>query len=374
MSTSRLYLGGALIVLVTLGAVVFLTAEHKSSLTHETTARVANVDAGPRVQVVAAEAGGGNRDLVLTGESRPYFSATLYSKVSGYLTTVRVDKGDRVHTGNVLAVVESPETDESYASALADAKNKREIADRDAQLIARKLIAPEEAQTAEADAAEAEAHARALSTLKGYEVIKAPFDGVITARYADPGALMQNAQTSQTSALPVVAVGQIDSLRIFIYVDQADAADVQRGSRVTIVDPSHPGPLIHARVTRYTGELDPATRTLLAEINVPNAKHQVVAGSILQVTLEVHSVPYVRVPAEAVFARGFKNFVATVTPTNQIAFREVHVVDNDGLTVRLAPGDLSPGDRVALNLGDSVPDSQRVQPIGEPSPASRAGT
>jgi multidrug efflux pump subunit AcrA (membrane-fusion protein) len=79
------------------------------------------------------------------------------------------------------------------------------------------------------------------------------------------------------------------------------------------------------------------------------------------------------VPAEAVFSRGFKNFVATVTPTNQIAFREVHVVDNDGLSVRLTPGDLKTGDRVALNLGDSVPDGQRVQPIGEPSPASRAG-
>ncbi len=264
MSTSRLYLGGALIVLVTLGAVVFLTAEHKSSLAHDTATRVADVAAGPRVQVVAAEAGGGDRNLVLTGESRPYFSATLYSKVSGYLTTVRVDKGDRVHVGETLAVVESPETDESYTSALADAKNKREIADRDAQLIARKLIAPEEAETAESDATQAEAHARALATLKSYEVIKAPFDGVVTARYADPGALMQNAQTSQTSALPVVAVGQIDSLRIFIYVDQASAADVQRGSRLTIDDPSNPGHPIHARVTRYTGELDPATRTLLA--------------------------------------------------------------------------------------------------------------
>ena len=366
MSTSRLYLGGTLMVFVMLGAVVFLTAEHKNSLVHETTARVVDVDAGPRVQVVAAEAGGGNRDLVLTGESRPYFSATLYSKVSGYLTTVRVDKGDRVHVGDVLAVVESPETDESYASGLADAKNKREIADRDAQLIARKLIAPEEAETAESDAAQAEAHARALGTLKGYEVIKAPFDGVITASYADPGALMQNAQTSQTSALPVVAIGQIDSLRIFIYVTQADAADVRRGSVVTIDDPSHPGHPIHARVTRYTGELDPATRTLLAEIDVPNATHQLVAGSIVQVTLRVHASPYVRVPAEAVFSRGFKNFVATLTSNNQIAFREVHVVDNDGLTVRLTPGDLQAGDRVALNLGDSVPDGQRVQPIGEP--------
>ncbi|HZS62381.1 MAG TPA: efflux RND transporter periplasmic adaptor subunit [Gemmatimonadaceae bacterium] len=364
---SRLHMGGVALVVVTLGIVVLLTAEHRTSLSKESGQRVAAVDAGPRVQLVSVEAGGGNRNLVLTGESRPFLAVTLYSKVSGYLTDVRVDKGDRVHKGQVLAVVESPETDAAFASAEADAKNKRIIADRDAQLINRKLIAPEEAETAESDAAQAEAHAKALETLKGYEVLKAPFDGVITARYADPGALMQNAQTSQTSALPVVAVGQIDSLRVFVYVDQANAGDVRRGSPVILDDPSRPGQPIHTRVSRYTGELDPETRTLLAEIDVPNPKHDLVAGSIVQATLEVHSAPYERVPAEAVFARGLENFVATVTADNRVAFRQVHVVDNDGQTVRLAPGDLHPGDRVALNLGDAVPDGQRVQPLGEPA-------
>ena len=364
---NRLYIAGVAVVIATVGAVVLLTASRRTSLAKESTVRETDVANGPRVQIVPVEAGGGNRHLVLTGESRPYFAVTLYSKVSGYLTEVRVDKGDRVHKGEVLAVVESPETDAAFVSAQADAKNKRAIAERDAQLINRKLIAPEEAETAESDAAQAEAHAKALETLKGYEILKAPFDGVITARYADPGALMQNAQTSQTAALPVVGVGQTDSLRVFVYVDQANAADVQRGAPVVLSDASRPGQPIHARVSRYTGELDPQTRTLLAEIDVPNPKHDLLAGSIVQATLEVHGAPYVRVPAEAVFSRGLTNFVATVTSENRVAFREVHVVDNDGQTVRLAPGDLHPGDRVALNLGDSVPDGQRVQPLGEPA-------
>jgi membrane fusion protein (multidrug efflux system) len=368
---SRLYVGGFALVVLTVVAVVLLSASHRTSLAKEADQRVAEVTAGPRVQVTTVDAGGGDRTLTLTGESRPFFDVTLYSKVSGYLTDVRVDKGDRVRRGDVLAVVESPETDEAYTSALADAKNKRQIADRDAQLIDRKLIAPEEAETADAAASEAEAHARALGTLKGYEVLKAPFDGVVTARFADPGALMQNAQSSQTSALPVVAVGQIDSLRVFVYVDQANAADVQRGSPVILDDPSRPGHSIRARVTRYTGELDPATRTLLAEIDVPNARHDLVAGSILQVSLRVHSSPYVHLPAEAIFARGTQDMVATVTPDNRIAFRKVHILDNDGVTVRLAPGDLAPGDRVALNLGDSVPDGQRVEPLAEPTAAAR---
>ncbi len=366
-SDMRLYIGGVLIVALTIGAVVVLGASRKSSLAREARARVADVTAGPRVQVARVETGGGDRTIVLTGESRPYFSVTLYSKVSGYLTAVRVDKGDPVRKGDVLAVVESPETDEAYASALADAKNKREIADRDAQLIARKLIAPEEAQTAETDAAQAEAHARALATLKGYEVLRAPFNGVVTARFADPGALMQNAQNAQTSALPVVAVGQIDSLRVFVYVDQRDAGDVKRGSPVTLDDLTHPNVPIQGRVTRYTGELDPATRTLLAEVDVPNGKRDLVAGGILRVTMRVHAPAYLRVPAEAVFARGNATFVARITPGNTIAFHLVHVLDNDGEMVRLAPHDVDPGDRVALNLGDSVPDGQRIQPIAEPS-------
>jgi RND family efflux transporter MFP subunit len=371
-SSRGLYLAGGLLVLLSAGLVVLLTAARRRSFAKETEARVATVSAGPVVRVASVAQGGGNRQITLTGESRPFYAATLYSKVSGYLVQVDVDKGDRVRKGQTLAIVESPETDEAYTSAVADAKNKRAIADRDAQLISSKLIAPEEAETAETDAQQAEAHQRALATLKGYEILRAPFDGVVTARFADPGALMQNAQNSQTSSLPVVAVGTIDSLRVFIYVDQRDARDVQRGSPVTLSDPSRPDIPVHAHVTRFTGELDPATRTLLAEVDISNGKGAFVAGSIMQAMLEVHAAPYVTVSAEAVFARGIKNYVAVVTPDNKVQFKEVHVLDNDGETVRLAPGDLSAGDRVALDLGDSVPEGQQIQPLGEPSAAKPA--
>jgi membrane fusion protein, multidrug efflux system len=367
VSARRLYMAGALLVLAAAGLVVFLTAARKRSFAKEAGARVEAVSAGPTVRVTTVLQGGGDRELTLTGESRPFLSATLYSKVSGYLTRVDVDKGDRVHRGQILAVVESPETDEAYAAAVADAKNKRTIAGRDAQLISQKLIAPEEAETAETDAQQAEAHERALETAKSYEILRAPFDGVVTARYADPGALMQNAQTSQTAALPVVSVGAIDSLRVFVYVDQRDAADVQRGAPVTIDNPGRPGAQIHAHVTRFTGELDPATRTLLAEVDISNAKGEFVAGSIVQATLKIHAPPYLNASASAVFARGLKNYVALLTADNKVTFREVHVVDNDGEMVRLAPGDLKPGDRLAQDLGDSVPEGQRVQPLGEPA-------
>jgi RND family efflux transporter MFP subunit len=360
-----LYVAGGSLLIVAVLLVVILTAAHRSSLVKETNARAAAVSAGPVVRLVDVSRGGGNRQITLTGESRPYFSVTLYSKVSGYLTEVRVDKGDKVRKGQILAVVESPETDEAYASAVAEANNKRVIADRDQQLIAKKYIAPEEAETAETEAVQSDAHASALATVKGYELLRAPFDGVVTARFADPGALMQNAQNAQTSSLPVVAVGTTDSLRVFVYVDQRDAGDVVRGTPVTIEDPSRPGLHLTGTVSRYTGELDPATRTLLAEIDLPNHHGQLVAGSILQVTLDVHAPPYLHVPAGAVFAQGVKNFVAVVTPDDRVVVRGVRVMDNDGEIVHFMSDSVQAGDRVALDLGNTVPNGQRVQPADE---------
>src|SRR5580704_5080871 len=360
-----LYLGGGALLLVAIVLVVVLSAARHASFAREAKARVATVDAGPPVRVVEVLPSGGDRLITLTGESRPYFSVTLYSKERGYLTEVRVDKGDKVHRDQTLAVVESPETDEAYTSAVADAKNKRVIADRDSQLIAQKLIAPEEAETAETEAQQAEAHARALSTIKGYEVLRAPFDGVVTARYADPGALLQNAQNAQTSSLPVVAIGTTDSLRIYVYVDQRDAGDVRRGTPVTITDPNRPDAPLKAVVSRYTGELDPQTRTLLAEIDVTNRAHTLVAGSIVQVTLGVHAPPSLHLPAAAVFSDGATNFVAVVTSQNRVAIRPVHVADNDGEIVRFTSDSVSAGDRVALDVGNSIPGGERVQPTEE---------
>lgn len=367
-----LYVAGALMLAGAVGLTIALTIARRGSLAEETKTRVAAVDSGPPVRLVDVANGGGDRKISLTGESRPYFAVTLYSKVSGYLKEVRVDKGDAVHAGQVLAVVESPETDEAYASAIADAKNKRQIANRESELIARKLIAPEEAETAEAAAVQAEAHASGLATIKGYESLRAPFDGVVTARFADPGALMQNAQNAQTSSLPVLAIGTTDSLRVFVYVDQADAAEVRRGSPVTIVDPGHPSTPITGVVSRFTGELDPQTRTLLAEIDVQNHHGGLVAGSILQVTLQVHTPPYMHVPSGAVFSQGVKNFIAVVGADHRVAVHEVHIVINDGEVVYFTSDAIKAGDRVALDLGNSVPDGQRVQPVDE-TPKHPAG-
>ena len=358
------YVGGTLVLLVAAGLVVALSAFRHSSVERERQARIRDVDAGPRVRVVPVTRSPGSRGLTLTGEARPFLSVTLYSKVSGYLKNVLVDKGDRVRAGQVLAVVESPETDQEADAAGVDARNKRIIAQRDGELIGRKLIAPEEAEQAETDARLAESRAARFGTLKDYEVLRAPFAGTVTARFADPGALVQNAANAQTGALPVVTVSQTDSLRVYVYLDQRDAGDVRNGAAATITDADRPELHVAARVSRFTGELDPNTRTLLAEIDVDNRRGAIVPNSFVGVSLAVVGHSYLEVPAEALVVRGTKDFVAVVTPANRVTFREVHVADTDGVIVRLLDG-VTEGDRVAINLGDSVPEGQRVQPVGD---------
>jgi membrane fusion protein, multidrug efflux system len=361
---SLLYIGGGIVVIVAIVLVVGLSAFKRSSVAHERKERVATVAKGPLVQVATVERSLGARSITLTGETRPFLSVALYAKVSGYLQDVRVDKGDHVTKGQILAVVESPETDQEVESAIADAKNKRVIADEDAQLIAQKLIAPQEAADAETNAQMAAATVERLKAIKEYELIRAPFDGTVTARYADPGALMQNAMGAQTSALPVLEVGTIDSLRVFVYVAQRDAADIRRGTPVSITDPSRPAVHVPGAVTRYTGELDPNTRTLLAEVDLSNRKGTIVPGSFVEVSLEVTGPRYLEIPAEALIVRGTKNYAAVVGPDNRVSFKEVHILDTDGVTVRLIDG-LQEGQRVALNLGDSVPEGQHVQVAGD---------
>ena len=363
-AAAMLFIAGGIVVVVAVGLVIALSAFRHSSIDRERQARATAVSKGPTVRLARVERSPGARTITLTGETRPFLSVALYAKVSGYLKDVRVDKGDHVIAGQLLAVVQSPETDQQVEAAIADARNKRSIADRDTQLIAQKLIAPEEAEEAETQAQMAGASVGRYKALKDYELIRAPFAGTVTARYADPGALVQNAEGSQTSALPIVEIATTDSLRVFVYIAQRDAADIRRGAAATITDPSRPEVHATGTVTRFTGELDPNTRTLLAEIDLSNRSGAIVPGSFVQVSLSVAGHRYLEIPAEALIVRPTGDYVAVVTPDNRVAFRPVHILDTDGVTVRLLDG-VEEGDRVALNLGDSVPEGQHVQPVGD---------
>ena len=209
------YLLGVTAIVVALVLILLLLFLKHRSVQGEQKSRRQEVSAGPRVQVVTARPAPKERQVSFTGEARPFASVTLYAKVSGYLAEIRVDKGDRVERGQLLARLESPELDSQYLAALADAGNKRRFARRELSLLKEGIIAEQEAENAVTAARSAEETAASYRSQQGYLLIKAPFSGVVTARFADPGALMQTAAAGQTAALPVVTVSRTDRLRIY---------------------------------------------------------------------------------------------------------------------------------------------------------------
>jgi RND family efflux transporter MFP subunit len=357
-----LYLAGIVIILVAAVMAFLLFTRQRTHVQAATEQLTAEGKKGPTVEVATAQKVAGSNTVRLIGEAHPYRSAILYAKVSGYLRSISVDKGDSVRANQTIALIESPETDKQYQAAVADAHNKELISNRAATLVKKEMISQQDADQAEADAAVSKANLEQIGTLKSYEQLRVPFDGTVTARYSDPGALIQNAATSQTSALPLIEISETSRLRIYVYVDQAHASYVRNGDAVTIVDQANPSLKLEARVTRTSGAIDEKTRTLLVEIDVDNPRNRILAGSFVQVELKVKTPSYVEVPSDALIVRGAQTFVAVVTPDNTIKFTQVAVAEQTGETARLFSG-LDEGERVARSIGERVAEGGKVQPV-----------
>ena len=317
---------------------------------------------GPKVQVTTVAAGPRERLIRLLGDTRGYQTAILYSKVGGYLKTISVDRGDLVKTGQVLAEIDSAETDSQLASALSDLENKRKNAKRARELVASGSRSVQSIEQAETDARMAEARVNELTTMKSYEMIRAPFDGRVTARFIDPGGLVQNATTNQTSNQPVLTVIDDSRLRVNVYVEQRDVPNVHVGDLADVSDAADSTRTVKARIARTSGQLDPRTRTLFVELEVDNTDRFLVPGSFAYVTLHVplESVP--QVPVAGLVVRGTRTFVAGVGSDDLVHLRPVKVSSTDGIRASVSEG-VKVGDRVALNLPDEVGDGSRVQPV-----------
>jgi RND family efflux transporter MFP subunit len=318
---------------------------------------------GPKVTVVKAGRSSGIRRVELQAEARPYATVTLYPKISGYLAEVRVDKGDVVKKGDLLARIEAPEIDKQVIAAHADAKNKRVNAERSLNLVKPGVVSQQESDLAVANADVAEAQEQAVTVQARYEMLRAPFDGVVTARYADPGALLQAATGAVSGAQPLVTVSDVDRLRVYGYVTQRDAPFVKVGDTAEVALPdAHPSVPMMGRVARISGELDPRTRMMLVEVDLDNSARKVVAGSFVREILQLSVPSVVTVPVSALVLRGAKPFVAVVSSDGKVSYRAVNLVDQDGLTAHIDQG-LTEGDLVAVNLGDSLAEGARIQPI-----------
>jgi RND family efflux transporter MFP subunit len=197
--------------------------------------------------------------------------------------------------------------------------------------------------------------------MKGYQTLRAPFAGRVTARYVDPGTLITNAQTNYVSALPIMTISDDSRLRVYCYVQQTDVPYVNVGDVADVVDASNPERRMKAKISRMTGELETRTRTMQIEVNIDNTEGFLVSGSFANVTLHIPIKSYPQIPVSGLIVRGNDSFVAMVE-SDTLRYKPIRVASTDGNTVTVSEG-LQKGDRVAINLPDEVTDGAKVQPI-----------
>ena len=356
-----LFVGGVLAVSFTASGALLLTVRRGAALAQESAERRRIVAEGPRVVVERVRVLPLSRLVALPGDVRGFQRATLYAKVSGFLREIRVDKGDLVKRGQLLGRVASPETDQLVAAAAADLVAKRLVAKRDRELLHRQLVSQQEVDLATASEKSAEASLRQAQALVAYEEIRAPFDGRITARYADPGSLLQAATGSSAGALPLVDLEEVDRIRIYVYLGQDDAPFARPGDSVEIVADDRPERPLSATVTRLAGSLDPRTRTMLCEVDLDNREIQLLPGSFVHVGLRLKGRVLPLVPNEALISRGDRILVAVIRDGH------AHLVpiepgEDDGRTTQVRSG-LVGGEWVALDVATGLEDGEAVQPV-----------
>ena len=363
------YVVAFVLVAVASAAVWWFWHDKQSHLADETKARAAQLDAGPTVVMGQSIRGSAARKINLTGELRPWKATTLYSKVGGYLSKITVDVGDRVHAGQLIAEVQAPELEAEYKSTVSEMENRERQALRTRDLAAKGFFSQQALDNADTDVRTARGRVDTLRSQMGYRSLYAPYAGVVTGRYVDPGALITNAANNQTSSQPVVTVSDPSKLRVSVYVEQVDAHFIRPGLDAEIIDTANPTRRIKAKVSRVAGELDPKTRTLLAEVDFDNREATFIPGSFVNVSLMVPQTSYIEVPASALVVRDRKNFVAVLEADSHIRLTPIEIAGTDGASVKIASG-LGEGARVVLSLANTVPDGAKVNPAAAPAAAA----
>src|SRR5271166_5031224 len=326
----------------------------------------AGADSVPYAAVAPVKRQTLSTELSIAGQFIPYQNVELHAKVAGYIRNINVDIGDRVHTGQVLAVLEIPELVAQVDEAKAAVHHAEEEIQRAQSDVSRAeadnvalhsnavrlvntdkarpgLIAQQElddatakdlASQAQVDAAksalaaakqqlaQAKANLQHYAALSDYARITAPYDGVVTWRFSDTGALVQ-AGTSNTSGLPVVTVAEIDKLRLRIPVPESMAAKVRLGDPVD-VHVQATGEYFTGKVARFTDALDSSTRTMQVEIDVPNGTYKLRPGMYADVSLQTQSRPNaLSIPIQALQHKDGKAIVLVVDQQNRVQAREI---------------------------------------------------
>jgi len=244
--------------------------------------------------------------ITLPANIAPLYQTTLYAKVSGYLKWIGPDKGDTVKKDQVVAVIDAPEVEEQYQQAAADYKIKKITFERLNKVWkeAPDVIAKQDVDVAEAAFESAQNLMQQRAVLRDYTKVRAPYDGVVTARFADPGALIQVATSSATNAIPLFTVMDLNTVRVYANVPQDDSPWITPGkTKASVLVKELPDRSFTGTITRSTLALDPSTRSLLVELDLPNQDHALRPGTYAELAIGLREIPNALVlPPQAVIS------------------------------------------------------------------------
>jgi RND family efflux transporter MFP subunit len=380
----RLLLVG-MIALVAAGAIatygLISRARSKQDLVQWTNAQTV-----PTVALAKLARGASEESLILPGDIQPYYKAAIYSRVNGYLKSWNKDIGAQVKAGEVLASIEAPDLDQQLAQAratLASAKANYEIsaitANRNDTLVKKQVVSQEIADQTAADATAKkavmdanEANVRQLEAMQSFKQIVAPFDGVITARNTDIGALIN---AGRTAGQELFDVSDLHRVRIYVQVPQAFSAGLSPGLKATFEMPQYPGRKFDATLVTTSNAMNTTSRSMLVELQADNSEGKLLGGAYCRVNFQIPGDPnMVRIPATALMPVNRGVQVAVLGDGNKVVLKSIRLGRDFGDTVEVTAG-LDPQDRVIDSPPETLQSGDVVQlAAATPSTSTQGGS
>jgi RND family efflux transporter MFP subunit len=322
------------------------------------------------VTVVSPERSAAKVPLQLPGETRAYTQAPIFAQTSGYVKKWYFDIGAKVKSGEVLAELDTPEVDQQLNQARANLKQaqaaldlSRVTYDRNKELYQRHVIAGQDIdnsagdfQVKEATVAADAASVKRLEALEDFKLVRAPFDGIVTSRNTDVGALVNSG-----SGNALFTMAQTSPLRIYVTVPEGFSHSVHEGTQADLSFNEFPNRHFAATVVRTAGAIDPTTRTLLTELQVPNESGELFPGAYAQVRLQTESADRAwLVPANVLLFREEGASVGIVKADGKVEIRPIKIGRDLGSKLEVVDG-LAENDRVVVNPSDSLANGMVVQ-------------
>jgi RND family efflux transporter MFP subunit len=355
-------------------AIAFLiySGVHARSESETTLKRDTESAATPTVRTVRPEGGGAPGEVTLPANVEAYIDTPIYARTSGYLRHWYADIGAHVKQGQLLAVIETPELDQQVAQAQADVKTAQSnlqlaqtTAVRWEKLLAKNAVSKQEADQVTSNLAaqqstlsSQQANLARLQQLQSFEHIYAPFDGVITVRNIDTGALIEAGDNSMPKELFHLAA--VRKLRVFVPVPEVYESAVHNGARVALTSDAFPGEKFYGTLVRSSHAVDPNSRTLNVEVDVDNSTGKLLPGAYAFVHLDIPGeARALTIPANTLLFRA-EGLRVGVVANGRVQLKQISIGHDYGATVEVLSG-ITANDQVIVDPSDSLESGDRVQ-------------